>query len=60
METRIESLELNNKPSGCAIAEGYKTVIERNVNEGFRYSGFIPVKIGPSGKILSLDLIFQK
>ena len=60
METIIERLEFNNNPPGCAEAQDYKEVIERNAKEGFKYAGFIPVKMGPSGKILSIDLIFQK
>ena len=60
METRIERLELNNNPPGCSEAQGHKEVIERNAKEGFKYAGFVPVKMGPSGKMLSIDLIFQK
>ena len=60
METRIERLKLNNNPPGCAEAKGHKEIIECNAKEGFKYCGFVPVKMGPSGKMLSIDLIFQK
>lgn len=60
METKFEHLELNNKPTGNAETEAHKSIIERNASDGFSYQGFVPVKIGPSGKILAVDLIFQK
>ena len=60
METRIEHLDLNNNPAGSAKAQGHKEIIERNAKEGFKYAGFVPVKMGSSGKMLSIDLIFQK
>jgi hypothetical protein len=60
METKIERLELNNKPTGNAETEAHKEIIEWNAKDGFHYQGFVPVKMGPSGKILAIDLIFQK
>ena len=60
METRIEHLDLSNNPAGCAEMQGHKEVIEYKAKEGFKYCGFVPVKMGPSGKILSIDLVFQK
>ena len=59
METRIEHLELDNKPTGSAATEAHREMIVRNAKDGFSYQGFVPVKIGPSGKILSVDMIFQ-
>ena len=60
METRIENLGLSNKPTGNTEIEARKEIIERYAKEGFHYQGFVPVKMGPSGKILAIDLIFQK
>ena len=60
METRIEHIDLINNPAGSVGAQGHKEIIEHNAKEGFKYCGFVPVKMGPSGKMLSIDLIFQK
>ena len=60
METRIEYLGLSNKPTGNAETEAHKEIIGRYAKDGFRYQEFVPVKMGPSGKILAIDLIFQK
>ena len=60
MEVRIEHLDLNNNPAASAEAQGHKEIIKRNTVEGFRYCGFVPAKMGPSGKMLSIDLVFQK
>ena len=35
-------------------------VIKEYVAKGYKYVGFIPVKFGPSGKTLAIDLIFEK
>lgn len=60
METKIVRLDYANNPATTAQLEEHKKVIEEKAAEGYRYSGFVPVKMGPSGKILSVDLIFQK
>ena len=36
------------------------SLLANMLNENYSYLGFIPVKMGPSGKILSIDLIFKK
>ncbi len=50
----------NNKLISSEIKE-HREVIEEYVNKkGYRYVGFIPVLFGPSGKMLEVDLMFDK
>ncbi len=49
----------NNKVSN-ALLRGYREIIEKYVNDGYDYLGFAPAKLGPSGKILSIELILNK
>lgn len=49
----------NNKVSNANLSE-HREIIEKYVNDGYDYLGFVPVKLGPSGKILSIELIFNK
>lgn len=53
-------LEYDNYPPGSAELHGYREVIKDYVSKGYTYLGFIPAKLGPSGKILIIDLIFSK
>lgn len=48
----------NNKVS-CAELTYHREVIEEYASKGFKYLGFVPVKLGPSGKMLALDLVFD-
>ena len=48
-------LEYDNYPPGCAELHGYQEVIKDYVSKGYTYIGFIPAKLGPSGKILIID-----
>ncbi|EHR32060.1 hypothetical protein HMPREF9709_01674 [Helcococcus kunzii ATCC 51366] len=41
------------------IFEEYREIIDENAAEGYRYVGYMPVKINPNGKITILDLIFE-
>ncbi|MCI5795869.1 MAG: DUF4177 domain-containing protein [Ruminococcus sp.] len=48
----------NNKVS-CAELTSHREVIEEYASKGYKYLGFVPVKLGPSGKMLALDLVFD-
>ena len=37
----------------------HREVIEEYALKGYKYLGFVPVKLGPSGKMLALDLVFD-
>lgn len=48
-----------NNPAANAVLEEHREIINSYVQKGYEYAGFIPVKQGPSGKIVELDLIFS-
>lgn len=60
MQTEFETITLDNNPAGNAELAGHRAAIERRAADGWRYCGFVPLKFGPSGKMLAVDLVFQK
>ncbi len=60
MTTEFVRLELKNNPATTAELDGYRDIIREKGEEGFLYAGFVPAKYGPSGKMLEIDLVFQK
>ncbi len=54
------TIELENNKLTTAKTTAHRDVIDKYASEGFRYAGYVPCVIGPSGKILSMDLIFEK
>ena len=60
METEFVRIEFKNNPAASAETEEHRKAIETKAKEGYAYTGYFPVKSGPSGKILAADLIFQK
>lgn len=53
-------MEYDNYPPGSAELHGHQEVIREYAAKGYRYVGYIPVKLGPSGKILIMDLVFER
>lgn len=60
METKFVRINFNNVHAKNSETEEHKAIIEEQSEIGFRYAGYFPVKMGPSGKILIADLIFQR
>ena len=60
MVTEFVRLELKNNPATTSELTGYQDVIREYAEKGFSYAGCVPVKYGPSGKLLEIDLVFQK
>lgn len=60
METKFVRIDFKNNPATTAETEEHRRVIEEQAKDGFLYAGYFPVKMGPSGKMLVADLIFQK
>lgn len=60
METKFIRIDYKNNPAAAAETEEHQKLIVEQAKDGYRYCGYFPVKIGPSGKILVVDLIFQK
>ena len=48
----------NNRVAGAELTS-HREVIEEYALKGYKYLGFVPVKLGPSGKMLALDLVFD-
>lgn len=53
-------LEYENHKATSSSITGHREIIDEQAKNGFRYAGYLPTKMGPSGKILSVDLIFEK
>lgn len=53
-------MEYNNNKATNAELTGHQEIIREYAEKGYKYVGFIPVKFGPSGKTLAIDLIFDK
>lgn len=60
MQTEFVTMDLENNPAWNAELEGFKPVITEYAEKDFAYSGFVPVKFGPTGKTLVISLVFQK
>ncbi len=54
------SVELKNNYVANAELEGHRAIINDYAAKGYKYSGYVPTKQGPSGKIVQIDLIFEK
>ncbi len=54
------TIEFENNKLTTAKSTAHREVIDKYAAQGFRYVGYVPCVIGPSGKILSIDLIFEK
>lgn len=60
MQTEHVIMDMENNPAWNAELDGYKQVIDEWAEKGYRYCGFVPVKSGPTGKLLVIDLVFQR
>lgn len=60
MTTEFVRVEMKNNPVTTAELSGYQDIIREYGEKGFAYAGFVPVRYGPSGKLLEIDLVFQK
>lgn len=52
-------VEYDNNRVACAELTSHREVIGEYSSKGYKYLGFVPVKLGPSGKMLALDLVFD-
>lgn len=53
------SLSVKNNVVKDAVLTKHVEVINEYAAKGFRYVGFIPTRMGPSGKMIDIDLIFE-
>lgn len=52
-------LKLKNNVVKDATMSEHRKVIDKYAADGYKYIGYIPTRIGPSGKIVEFDLIFE-
>ena len=47
---------------GVVISESteHRLIINKYASEGYRYVGYLPVVIGSDGRLMSIDLVFEK
>lgn len=43
-----------------AVSEEHRQIIDEYAAKGYRYAGFIPAKMSDYGKIIDMDLVFEK
>lgn len=60
MQTEFVTMDMENNPAWNAELEGWRPIISEWAERGYAYSGFVPVKSGPTGKLLAIDLVFQE
>lgn len=52
--------EYDNKKATNSELNGHREIIDEYTSKGYKYVGFVPVRFGPSGKTLAIDLIFEE
>lgn len=60
VEYDFEMVRAENNPRKSANFNDFDDVIMEHEHYGFDFCGFVPVEIGPSGKILEIELVFAK
>ncbi|WP_165047257.1 MULTISPECIES: DUF4177 domain-containing protein [unclassified Adlercreutzia] len=53
-------VEFSNSKLTTARSEEHRRIIDERAADGFAFAGWVPTLMGPSGKILSVDLVFEK
>ncbi len=60
MKTEFVRINYDNKATSTSETEQHQKVIKEYSEKGYHYAGYVPVKFGPSGKMLIIDLVFEK
>lgn len=53
------TVKAENNPVKDAVFFGHRKVIEEYAQKGYEFAGYVPVRFGPSGKTVEIDLIFE-
>ena len=53
-------LECENRKTANSELKGHEEIINDYAKKGYKYAGYLPVIMGPSGKILKIQLLFEK
>lgn len=60
MDIKFATINYDNKATSTSQTHEHQKLISEFAQKGYHYKGFVPVKFGPSGKMLVIDLIFEK
>ena len=60
MEIKFVRIIFKNNPAASAETDEHRKAIMAEAKEGYSYTGYFPAKMGPSGKMLEADLVFQR
>lgn len=60
MTTAFVRITYDNKATSAVETELHQKSILEYATKGFYYAGYVPVKFGPSGKTLVIELVFEK
>lgn len=60
MRYEYVSVNFENFGPGSAKSESHREIIDDYAQRGYRYAGFVPCQFGPSGKMIKMDLVFEK
>lgn len=53
------TLKVKNNVVKDAVLLEHRQIIDEYAEKGFEYVGYLPTRLGPSGKVIELDLIFE-
>ena len=53
------SIKLKNNVVKDATQILHRSIIDDYALRGFRYCGYVPTRLGQSGKVIEMDLIFE-
>ena len=53
------NIKLKNNVVKDATSMEHRKIIDDYSAKGYAYVGFVPTRLGPSGKIIEMDLIFE-
>lgn len=53
------AVKAENNPVKDAVFTDHRKVVEEYARKGYRYVGYVPVRFGPSGKTVEIDLVFE-
>ena len=60
MDYIFVNLECENHKTTTSELKGHEEIINDYAKRGFKYAGYLPTVMGPSGKILKIQLLFEK
>ena len=53
-------VEYENHKATSSVLKGHQEILNEYAKKGYRYIGYLPTKMGPSGKVLEIELVFEE